>query len=178
MGLIAQMLINAGVLSKELSKGTLILPLSKGLSRGAVIISKFIVSAAAWTVSYVAAVLTGCVYTKYLFGHFGGPRLFFSLFCLWLFGVFLLAVLLLSSTIAPGSYGGLILTAGALGAMFIIDIFPKLQKWNPISLASENSAILTSAKTAEEVTAAVWVTAILTALCVVLSLALFRKKKL
>lgn len=178
MGIIVLLLVFAGTLSQELSKGTLVLPLSKGLSRNAVIGSKFFVSALSWTVSYALAVLTNCGYTQYLFGHFAEPHLLFSLFCLWLFGLFLLAVLLLASAIVPGNYGGLLMTAIVLGALLVVNVFPRMQKWDPITLAAKNSAILTDTKAAGDMTATVWLTLILIVLCLILALSAFHKRKL
>lgn len=178
MGLIVLLLVFAGTLSQELTKGTLVLPLSKGLPRGAVIGAKFFASAVTWTVGYGLAALTACGYTRYLFGRFDEPRLLFSLFCLWLFGVFLLAVLLLFSAILPGSYGGLLATAAVLGILLIANVIPRGQKWNPVTLASENASALTGAKAADDMAIAVWVTLVLTALCLSGSILAFRQKKL
>lgn len=178
MGVVVLLLIFAGTLSQEFSKGTLTLPLSKGLSRGAVIGAKFFTAAVTWTAGYALAALTSCGYTQYLFGRYAEPRLFFSLFCLWLFGIFLLAVLLLASTAVPGSYGGLLLTAAVLGILLVAGAFPRLQKWDPVTLASQNSAVLASAKAAGDLTAAVWVTLIASACCLVAALLVFRRKNI
>lgn len=177
MGIIVLLLVYAGTLSQELSKGTLVLPLSKGLSRSAVIGAKFFTAAASWTGSYAVAALISCGYTQYLFGHFYEPRLLFALFCLWLFGLFLLAVLLLTGALVPGSYGGLLTTAIVLGVLLIANVFPRLQKWNPITLAAQNSAVLTDAKTAGAMSATVWLTLELTILCLGLALVAFHRRK-
>lgn len=178
MGLVVMLLVYAGTLSQELAKGTLVLPLSKGLSRSAVIGAKFFAAVTSWTVGYVIAVLTACGYTQYLFGGFNEPRLFLSLLCLWLFGVFIIAVILLASVITAASYGGLLLTALFLGTLLLINVLPKLQKWNPATIASNNSLILTNEKAAGDMWTALIVTAVLTAVCLTLSLILFKKKKL
>lgn len=178
MGIVALLLIFAGTLSQELSRGTLILPLSRGLSRAAVLAAKFFAAAATWTVSYALAALTACLYTQYLFGGFTEPRLFFALFCLWLFGIFLLGVLLLLSAAVPGSFGGLLATGGVLAVLLTLSAFPKLIRWNPVALASLNADALTAAKPADELGTAVWVTLVLTAGCLVGAWAVFRKKQI
>jgi ABC-2 type transport system permease protein len=177
MGVIVLLLVFSGTLSQELSKGTLTMLLAKGLSRPAVIVSKFIAAVCLWTFGYALAAAVDYGYTVYLFGSFELPGLFFSLFCLWLFGAFLLAVLILASTVSSGSYGGLLLTAAVLGIFMIANAFPQLKPWNPLTLASGNGAPLTNAG-AGDVAMTVWITLILIALCLILSLMIFGKKKL
>lgn len=178
MGLVVLLLIFSGALPQELSKGTLILPLSKGLSRSAVVAAKFFSASVTWTVAFAAASLTGCAYTYYLFGRFTEPRLFFSLLCLWVFGIFLLSLLLLAGAIAPGSYGGLLLAAAMLGVLIFLSMFPKLQKWNPATLAGSNSTALSSLEAAHIMQTALVVTLILTALFLAGSMMAFYRKKL
>lgn len=178
MGIIVLMLVFAGSLSQEFSKGTLILPLSRGLSRGAVLAAKFVASAITWTTGYALAAVTACFYTQSLFGRFAEPSLFFSLFCLWLFGVFLIACLLAAGAVVPGSFGGLLTTAAFLCLLMMLNIAPKLQKINPVTIASQNAAALSSSAAAADMRSAAWVTLALTVLCLLGALAAFRKKKI
>lgn len=178
MGIIVVLLVFSGTLSQEVTKNTLILPISKGLSRNAVILSKYFASIISWTFSYALAGVTACGYTFYLFGRFSAPHLLFSLFCLWLFGAFLLAIMMLAGTVASGNYGGLLLTAAILAIMLAVDAFPRINKWNPLTLASDNSSLLLNAITVGDLSATIWTTFSLTALCLILSLILFQKKKL
>ena len=142
MGLLVLLLVFSGMLSGEISKGTLIHMLTKGLSRNAVILAKYSVSLAFWTIGLALAALTTYGYTFYLFGSGNLPNLFFAVFCLWLFGALLLALILLSSSIVPGNFGGLTLTSMLVVLMMIADVFPLLHKFNPIALSSQNVALL------------------------------------
>ncbi|WP_368294440.1 ABC transporter permease [Dehalobacter sp. TBBPA1] len=178
MGLIILLLVFNVILSQEVTRGTLVILLAKGLSRSAVIMSKYLASLFLWTVSYVLAAITDYGYTVYLFGSFSLPHLFFSLFCLWLFGAFLLAVLLLASTLASGNYGGLLLTAAIMMLLLIANVFPVFQKWNPVALASDNITLLTDAETIGDMSVTAWTALLLIVLCLILSLLVFKKKKL
>lgn len=178
MGLIVMLLIFSGILSQDVTKGTLIVLLAKGLSRSAVIISKFIMALLLWTVGYALAALAAYGYTIYLFGSSPVPNLFFALFCLWLFGAFIIALLMLASTLASGNYGGLLMTAGILIVLLILSSFPAVQKWNPVSLASANAGLISGASAAGDVTAAVWLTLGFIVACLVLAVLVFRKKRL
>lgn len=178
IGMIVLILIFGTSLPQEMNRGTLIIPLAKGLSRNTVILVKYLVSVLNWTAGYAISALICCGYTQYLFGTFAVPHLAFSLFCLWLFGDFLLALVLFAGTITTGNYGGLLLDAVSLGVLLALDAFPKLQKWNPISLASQNASMLAKSTLLADFTITIRITISATAICFILSAFAFQKKKL
>jgi ABC-2 type transport system permease protein len=178
MGMLVVLLVFSGMLSTEITKGTLINMLTKGLSRSAVILSKFTVSLATWTLSLLIAFVTTYGYTVYLFGSGNQPNLLFSVFCLWLFGAFLLSLILLSSSFMPGNFGGLTMTTVLIVLMMILDAFPKLHQFNPIALASVNVALLAKTVNVGDVTPIVFITLILIGLSLSGSMLIFRKKRL
>lgn len=178
MGMIVFLLVFSGMLSNEIAKGTLINMLTKGLSRSAVILSKYTVSLVLWTASLTVACSVTYGYTVYLFENPQVSHLMFSLFCLWLFGAFLLAFILLSSTLVKGNFGGLVLTAAALGVLLLLTVFPALEKWNPISLASRNVLLLTGSVTVMSMLPAVLATFAAAVLSLIFAILLFRKSKL
>lgn len=179
MGILVVLLVFGGILTNELVRGTLINILAKGLSRPTVILSKYTASVLLWTVGFAVAGLTNYGYTIYLFGNSEVKNLMFSMFCLWLFGCFVLALIMLSGTIAAGNFGGLILSAVALVAMLMVGgIFPNTEKFNPVTLASKNVALLSGASEVKELTITVVITGILTVACMIASILVFRKKRL
>lgn len=177
-GIIVLLLIYGGTISNELTKGTLINILAKGLPRALVILSKYTAAVVLWTVGYALAAGTTIGYTIYLFQNNSVQNLFFSLFCLWLFGCFVIALIFLSSTLTAGSFGGLILSAAALGVMLMARVLPKTDNYNPITLASDNLALLKLTKESQELYITVGITLMLTVLCLYLSIVFFNKKKL
>lgn len=178
MGILILLLVFGGTLSNEMVRGTLVNMLAKGLLRPAVILSKYTAAVLLWTLGFLLAVLTAYGYTAYLFKDANVNHLLFSVFCLWLFGCFILAMILLSSTIASGNFGGLILTAISIVAMLMLDILPKTHRYNPITLASDNTALLTGAQEVDKLVITVIITGILTVSCLAASIFLFGKKKL
>lgn len=178
MGILVVLLVFGGTLSNELVKGTLVNILAKGLPRATVILSKYTAAVILWTIGFLLASLTAYGYTVYLFPDSMVDNLMISMICLWLFGIFILALIFLSSTIAPGNFGGLILSAVAIVAMLMIDIIPKTHHYNPIALASDNLALLSGATDIKDLSSTIIITIILTLGCIIGSIMLFGKKKL
>lgn len=178
MGIIIVLLVFGGVISNELTRGTLINILAKGLLRPAVILAKYTAALCLWTVSLILAALTTYGYTIYLFKDAAVPNLFFSVFCLWLFGAFLLSLIFLSSTLTGGNFGGLILTTVIIGGLFLVNIFPKAEKSNPLYLASHNMDLLQQTLSQGAFVKAIVITAVLTVGCLLASILLFWKRRL
>lgn len=178
MGLIVMVILYSGVLSSELSKGTLINLLTKGLSRTVVILSKFTGMVLVWTASIALCFGLTYGYTVYLFPVEGTSNLLFSVFCLWLFGLFLLTVLLLSAVLTKSSYGCMLITAVVVAACFILDIIPSVHRYNPVSLATDNMGLIMDSVEASSLFSAVLITCLLSFIFVPLSAAIFRRKQI
>ena len=178
MGIIVVLLVFGGVISNELTKGTLINILAKGLGRHTVILAKYTSMLVLWTLAIVLSGLVNQGYTMFLFDTSDISNLLFSIFCLWLFGAFLLSLIILSSVLTGGNFGGLILTAVVLGGLLILDIFPKLEKVNPIYLSSHNLEFLTEALKPSDALLPVLITIVLLIGNILVSIALFNNKKL
>jgi ABC-2 type transport system permease protein len=103
-------------------------------------------------------------------------RLLILLSVFFVFG--LMSLIILSSVLTGGNFGGLILTVVVLGALLILNLFPKLDKVNPIYLSSHNLEFLTGALKPSDAIIPVLVTIVLLIANVLFSIALFNKKKL
>ena len=178
MGLIALILVFSGILSSELSKGTLINILTKGLSRNAVIMAKFTSAAFIWTICLALCFVTTYGYTEYLFQQNDIYHLWFAVLCLWLFGIFLLTLLLLISTVGKNSYTSLMGVGAVVVILFMLNMLPVLQKYNPILLISNNVGMLVSEYQIADAMAAVGVTAGLSIVFLGGAVMIFRKKRI
>lgn len=178
MGVIVILLVFGGIISNELTKGTLINILAKGLGRHTVILAKYTAALILWTLTFLSSALVNQGYTMYLFDTSKVKNIVFSMFCFWLFVAFLLSLIILSSILTGGSFGGLILTAVVLGGLLLLNVFPNAEKVNPIYLSSHNLEFLSgSLKPAEAVTP-ILITIILIVVTLTASISLFNKKKL
>jgi ABC-2 type transport system permease protein len=177
-GLVAIVLVFGGILVNELSKGTLINILTKGLSRSAVILAKLTFLSITWTLCLLTAFSITWMYTVTQFPPSDPSNLFFSIFCLWLFGIFLLALLLCSSTLTHSNFSHLMIIGFSILVLFFLTIFPKIQKYSPLYLISNNMELLTKQVDPNSFFKAIWVTLILSSLTITISIAVFRKKQL
>lgn len=177
IGLIVMVVVFSGMMANEFAKGTLVNLLTKGLSRTTVILAKFVVSFLLWTASYVLAFGVTYGYTVF-FWQDKPSHLIFSVFCLWLFGDLLLAITLLGGVLFRSHYGGLLFTGGVVVAMFLLNLVPKLQEYNPLLLASSNMALLASEKTPAEFVVAIAITIGLMAISLIGAIMVFRKKQI
>ena len=146
MGILAILLVCGGTLSGEKSKGTLILPLTKGLGRTGVILIKFLVISLLWTVALLVATISSWAYTIILFPDDTLSNIFLTILLLWLFGEFLLSLIPLSSVLFKGSMSGLIIPGAVLFVLLVMIGFPDLFFWNPVLLVTNTISLVIDSK--------------------------------
>jgi ABC-2 type transport system permease protein len=178
MGIVVLLLVFAGSMSQELSRGTLVNVLAKGLPRTAVMLSKYTACLALWTVSLALCAAVHYGYTLYLFGSHPTTHLLLSLLCLWLFGAFLLAVIMLTGTMLKGGYSGLLATAAVLGILLLLSMLPGSAHWNPVTLVSISTGLLDGSIQTADVMGAFWISAGATVLGLAGAVLVFRKRQL
>ncbi|WP_310603149.1 ABC transporter permease [Anaerosporobacter sp.] len=145
MGLIVLVIVFSGVLTNEISKGTLINVLTKGLKRSNVILAKMTMVTAVWTMCYILAFVVTYGYTVYFWPEQSCNNIVLAAVCLWLFGVLLLSAIMLGSVLVKGTSGCLLFVGGVVVLMFLINMIPKADAFNPIVLAAGNMNLITGA---------------------------------
>ncbi|MGI6641063.1 MAG: ABC transporter permease [Limnochordia bacterium] len=178
MGLIVVLLVFSGILANEITQGTLINLLTKGLSREAVITAKYAAMLALWSMGVLVSSLVTWGYTVYLFPDGKSHNLVFAVFCLWLFGAFLLAQLVFSTTLVNSSYGSLIITGAVVVFLNILQIFPGVQPWNPLVLATHNMELIGQNLEPSFFARPIGLAFLGCCLLVVLAVVVFRKKQI
>ncbi len=178
MGVVVILLVFGSLLTRELEVGTLIPLLSKGLSRFSVIMAKFTASLGLWTVCYGGAVLVNYGYTLFLFGNHSTKGLFFSSFALWLYGVFVLGVILLCNTAGQGHYIPLLLSSLVLIVLFALNSLPGSRIWNPTALASESLPLFQGTAVSGDLLSPIGITLAAILLCLFTSHEIFKRKAL
>lgn len=178
LGLFVIVIAFSGIMANELSKGTLINILTKGMKRSTVILSKFTMATVIWTVSYLLCLAVTYAYTAYYFTIENISNVFLTFSSMWLFGMLLVAIVILGGVLFKSIYGSLLLTGGIVVVMTIVNIAPKLQKYNPITLSTHNMQLITAQKVPLDFMPAVIICAVLTIVSVIASIMIFNKKQL
>ncbi|MGB4649364.1 MAG: hypothetical protein WBH87_08735, partial [Acetivibrionales bacterium] len=102
----------------------------------------------------------------------------FSVFCLWFFGLFLLAALLFSATLTRSSYGCLLITGAVVVICMILNIIPTVHRYNPISLITDNMGLIMNSVEVSSLYSTIAIACLLSLIFVSLSIAVFRKKQM
>jgi ABC-2 type transport system permease protein len=178
MGLIVLVIIFSGIMANEFSRGTLINMLTKGLSRSVVILSKFTMVSIVWTLSYVLCFAVTYAYTVYFWSSDGIHNILLSVFCLWLFGILLLAIIMLGGVLFTNNYGGLLFTGGFVVVLLLLNISPTIQQYNPITLVSSNMALLTSTMAVSDFILPIVICSIGIITFIAVAIVLFNKKQI
>lgn len=177
MALIAFVLLQGAFFTKEYASGTLVLSLTKGLARFKVVISKAAVLILSWSGGYFLCFGITYAYNAYFWDNSVAKNLFLSIVCPWLFGIFIIALMTLLSTLSSAGTGVLLGTGGTVFVFFLIGLVPKVNKYLPTMLMDGNSLIY-GAKAPEEYTAAIIITAATSLALLAASIPLFNKKQL
>jgi len=177
LGIIVFIIIFSGMISVELSRGTLVNMLTKGLSRRVVLLSKFTMAALVWSLSYLICFGISYGYTQYFWPSESVSHLGLAVIGLWVYGIFLLTIMLLGGVIFKGSYGGLLFTGGIMVVLMLLNIIPKFQKFNPNTLSSQSMALLTGKVDSMDVVTAISVSGILLIILMVGAMILFDRRQ-
>ena len=175
--LIAFVLLQGAVFTKEYSSGTLVLSLTKGLERFNVIISKASVLCAIWSLGYWLSFGITYLYNSYFWDNSVAQNLLFSVWCWWMFGMFIISLMTLFSTISTSNTGVLLGTGAVALVSYIVGLLPKANKYLPTLLTDGNSLIYGAAQS-KEYMAAILVTTAATVICFAVSIPIFNKKHL
>lgn len=174
MALIIFTIIFSNCINHEINQGTLINLLTKGLKRQAVILSKFIALSSLWTLLYVLSMVITWGYNCYYFsGHLANLPV--ALFALWLFGIFIISIIILGNILIKNNYGGLLL----VGFFMIIGLFCNgfniLNDYNPMVLFANSTNIMTN--NTITCTTNLIITVILTILFIICSINIFNHQE-
>ena len=177
MALIAFVLMESSTFTKEYQSGTLLLSLTKGLARYKVVIAKTLTLTVLWTLGYWLCFGITYGYNAYFWNNSVAQNLMYSAICWWVFGLWVVSLLILFSTLAGENTGVLVGTGGVVLASSLLSFFPKLQKFLPTLLTDGNSLIYGTAE-ASKYTPALLVAAGMALTCFAASIPIFNKKQL
>ncbi len=177
MALIAFVLIESSIFTKEYQSGTLILSLTKGLSRSSVVISKAIMLFCLWSIGYFLCFGITYGYNAYFWDNAIAKNLVFSVLCWWIFGIFAISLIILFSVVSKSNTGVLLGVGGISFIAFVLSMLPKINKLSPAFLTDGNSLIYGKLKPESYIPSLI-ITLIISASAFALSIPILNKKEL
>lgn len=150
MGSLTLAIMFAGLMSNELGRGTLVNLLTKGLKRATVIVSKFVGAGLLWTLAIGLSVGICWLYTAFYFDTADMTHTVFMFIAPWLFGLFLIALLLFGGTLFGNFGGSLGIGLGTFFALVFVNMIPGVEGYNPVSLASGALSVMSGAGSASD----------------------------
>ncbi|MGL4695038.1 hypothetical protein [Enterococcus larvae] len=136
MTLIIFLITFGNALGKELTNGTLVLLVTKGVNRNTAMLAKVIYQSVLWLGGLLLSFTITYLYNLLLFPgeQQAISTLLFYLFQLWLFGFLFLCIINFGQVLLPKAQGGLLLGFTFLVLFFISNISSALAKLNPLKL--------------------------------------------
>nr|AGS51985.1 hypothetical protein [uncultured bacterium contig00006] len=177
LGMLTVIIVFSGVMSQELSRGTLVNLLTKGLGRPAVVAAKFAAASSVWALCYALCLSVTAAYTAY-YWELDLQNAAVAFTGVWLVGELLIALLIFGGALTANTYGALGVTGGAVAALLVAGIAPSFERFNPLSLAGSAFALLSGAAAVDYYAPALAITAASVLLLVAASAAIFRRKRL
>ena len=177
LALMAFILIEGNIFTKEYQSGTLVLALAKGLKRYKVIVANTVILIILWSVCYWLSYGITYIVTAAFWDNSIAANLGFAAFLWWFFGVFTIALLVLSSAVF-NSYGGVLLGTGGVVALFyILMLIPKVNKFFPTMLTDGASLVYALAEVKDYVPA-LFITLALSVAAIIAAIPILNKKQL
>ena len=177
MALIAFVLLEGSIFTKEYQSGTLVLSLTKGLPRYQIVLAKSVTLVLLWTAGYWLCFAITCGYNAYFWDNTVAQNLMYSAGCWWLFGFWVIGLLVLFSAFAGSNSAVLMGTGITVLASYLLGFLPRLKEYMP-TLLTDGNALIYGAADAEYYTASLLICAPLTLLCFSAAIPVFRRKQL
>ena len=177
IGLIAFVLIESSIFTREYQTGTLVLSLTKGLERYKVVAAKTVVLVFLWTVSYWLCAGITYGYTAFFWENAVAQHLLFSLICWWAFGLFAVALMVLFSAMAGSNTGVLAGTGSVVLGCYLLSFFSRLKKIMPTMLMDGTSLIYGIAEP-KAYTVPLVIAAVAIPVCLAIGVSVFNRKQL
>lgn len=172
--LIVFVLMQSGCFTNEYRSGTLVLALTKGLSRGKVLAAKGLMLILLWTGLYWVSFGICCGYTG-VYWQSGAENVFTAALYWWVYGLFFTVLTVFFSAFLNGMAGVLAAVGGTLVVYRLLSMIPKLAPYLPTKLSEAEPLLLGEAVPGDYVTA-LMITAAVIAAAAIASKPLFDRK--
>jgi len=154
IALIVFLLMFSGILTAEYQKGTLVNMVTKGMDRRKILASKLTVMMLLWTGGYWICYGITYIYNAWFWDNRIASHLFFSAFCFYLIGVWMISLLLFWSALFYNNSAVLLMTGGSFFLVYFIGFIQKVKKFLPVKLLDSADLLAGTGKISEYLYAA------------------------
>ena len=175
MGLVIFVIVFGSILTHEFTRNTLVNLVTKGLKRTYVIVVKASFLMLVWTVGYVISALVAYAYTIYYWDE-PVDHLLLAFSMTWLYGLFIISLILLASTLFTNSFIAVLFSVVAVViVMLMAGIHPDIAKYLPQYLIGNNVGLLAGEIAAGDVVWPMVITAAVSLVFILLAVIRFKK---
>lgn len=178
VGFSAFIILFGSCLSQEYAKGTLVLMVTKGLSRSAVILAKYTVAALLMAICYWAGYAAACGCTALLWPNSALPNAALAAASLWLVGFLYLSILMVGCVLFKQTFTAILFTGGVVALISLLGVAEPLVKYNPFILTFKNVDLLSGSALPADFVLPALISAALSVFGLLLALRLFDRKQL
>lgn len=178
VGFSAFIILYGSCLSSEYSKGTLVLMVTKGLSRKAVILAKYTVAAILMTLSYWISYAATYGYTAFLWDNVNLSNVSFAAFALWIVGFLYLSILMVGCVIFKQTFTSILFTGGIVALISLLGIVEPIAKFSPFILTTKNVDLISGEVVLSDFIIPTLISVAISVLGLLIAIRLFNKKQL
>ncbi|MGL4623709.1 MAG: ABC transporter permease [Culicoidibacterales bacterium] len=177
MALIIYTILSAGVLTNEYQHGTLINMVTKGLPRWKIILAKTVVLWGTWTLLYSIMFAITYAYNAYFWDNSIAADLWIAGVLVYLFGIFILTLVIWSSTLFKTSTAVMASVGALVIGMYGISVVPTWGTYLPTQLLTAQN-LLTEVTPLHDYQFAIILTGILIPILLLGSIVIFNQKRI
>ena len=177
IALIAFVLLFSDIFTKEYRSGTLLLVLTTGLSRYKVVLAKSLLLLLLWTLGYAICFAITYGYNAYFWDNSIADNLFSAAAVWWLFGIWVICLVVMFSSMVRNNTGVCLCTGGAVILAYLLSVIPKVKGYSPAMLMNTNS-LLIGAEGIDAYIKAIIIAAVSGVICIIVSVPIINKKQL
>ena len=178
VGFSAFIILYGSCLSSEYSKGTLVLLVTTGLSRKAVILAKYTVAAILMTLCYWISYAAAYGYTAFLWDNVNLSNVALAAFALWIVGFLYLSILMVGCVIFKQTFTSILFTGGIVALISLLGIAEPIAKFSPFILTTKNVDLISGAVVPSYFIIPALISVAISVLGLLIAIRLFNKKQL
>ena len=178
VGFSAVIILYGSCFSGEYSKGTLVLMVTKGLSRKAVILAKYTVAVVLMTISYWGSYAFTYGYTAFLWSDTRLSNVALAAFALWNVGFLYLSILMVGCVLFKQTFTSILFTGGMVAVISLLGIIEPLAKFSPFNLTTQNIDLISGIVAPSDFIMPILISGIMSILGLLIAIKLFNIKAL